>query len=394
LAAGDDRASVAHPLARRRRDPRDVRDDRLLHMRRNVLRRGLLVRAADLTDHHDTARRGVRLEKLEAIDEIHAADRVAADADARRLPEPARRRLPDRLVRQRARPRHDADRARLVDRARHDAELALARRDDAGAVRPDQPAIGVIRQHRLHAHHVEHRHALGDADDQLDAGVRRLEDRVRGERRRHVDHARRRARLALGLRDRVIDRQPQMLAAAASRRDAGDDFRAVLEALLGVERALTPRKPLRDDLRLLADEDAHAAPPASATTFDAASFRSSAGTIASPLSASICLPFSTFVPSSRTTTGTLTSASVTAAITPSAIRSQRTIPPKMFTRIAFTFSLVRMMLNASLTRSAVAPPPTSRKFAGSPPCSLIRSIVAIASPAPLTMQAMLPSSET
>ena len=46
------------------------------------------------------------------------------------------------------------------------------------------------------------------------------------------------------------------------------------------------------------------------------------------------------------------------------------------------------------SRSGVAPPPTSRKFAGSPPCSLMRSIVAIARPAPFTMQAMLPSSET
>ena len=37
-------------------------------------------------------------------------------------------------------------------------------------------------------------------------------------------------------------------------------------------------------------------------------------------------------------------------------------------------------------------PPTSRKFAGSPPVSFMMSIVAIASPAPLTMQPTLPSS--
>ena len=40
---------------------------------------------------------------------------------------------------------------------------------------------------------------------------------------------------------------------------------------------------------------------------------------------------------------------------------------------------------------AVAPPPTSRKLAGSPPNSLIVSIVAIARPAPLTRPPMLPS---
>ena len=52
-----------------------------------------------------------------------------------------------------------------------------------------------------------------------------------------------------------------------------------------------------------------------------------------------------------------------------------------------------MILNASVTFSAVAPPPTSRKFAGSAPNSLMVSIVAIASPAPFTRQPMLPSSE-
>ena len=40
------------------------------------------------------------------------------------------------------------------------------------------------------------------------------------------------------------------------------------------------------------------------------------------------------------------------------------MPPKMFTRIARTFGLERISSNAAVTRSAVAPPPTSRKFAG------------------------------
>jgi hypothetical protein len=39
-------------------------------------------------------------------------------------------------------------------------------------------------QRALDADHVEHRNALGDADDQLDLGIDRLEDRIRGERRR------------------------------------------------------------------------------------------------------------------------------------------------------------------------------------------------------------------
>ena len=40
-----------------------------------------------------------------------------------------------------------------------------------------------------------------------------------------------------------------------------------------------------------------------------------------------------------------------------------------------------------LPARATRRPPTSRKLAGSPPCSLMMSIVAIASPAPLTIAA-------
>jgi len=76
---------------------------------------------------------------------------------------------------------------------------------------------------------------------------------------------------------------------------------------------------------------------------------------------------------------------------PSAIMSQRTMPPKMLTKIALTLSELRISLKASVTRSLVAPPPTSRKLAGAPPFNWITSIVAMARPAPLTRQPMLPS---
>lgn len=124
--------------------------------------------------------------------------------------------------------------------------------------------------------------------------------------------------------------------------------------------------------------------------------------------------------------GILRSSSLAALMMPCAMTSQRMIPPKMFTKIAFTckrmlliritkiffindflisdnsitkvnivsidairiirtfFSSAVMILNASVTCSTVAPPPTSRKLAGSPPCSLMMSIVAIARPAPFT----------
>ena len=76
------------------------------------------------------------------------------------------------------------------------------------------------------------------------------------------------------------------------------------------------------------------------------------------------MPSSSFVPFIRTTSGTLSDTAFAAATTPSAITSQRMMPPKMLTRIALSSGFVSMILNASVTFSAVAPPPTSRKLAG------------------------------
>ncbi len=66
----------------------------------------------------------------------------------------------------------------------------------------------------------------------------------------------------------------------------------------------------------------------------------------------------------------------------------------MLIRIAFTPGSFIMILKPASTVCALAVPPTSRKFAGSPPLSLIMSIVAIASPAPFTIQPTLPSNFT
>ena len=109
------------------------------------LRRVLLGRAADLADHHDRLGLVVGQEHFEHVDELGALDRVAADADRGGLAEALARGLEHRLIGQRARARDDADRARLEDIGRHDADLALAGGDDAGAVRPDQPRLRARR---------------------------------------------------------------------------------------------------------------------------------------------------------------------------------------------------------------------------------------------------------
>src|SRR4029453_7311535 len=98
-------------------------------------------------------------------------------------------------------------------------------------------------------------------------------------------------------------------------------------------------------------------PFAALTTFCAASARSSAAISARPLSFNSCLPRSTFVPSKRTTSGTDNFTVFAAAMMPCAITSHFMMPPKIFTRIAFTFLSAIRILNASVTCSSVAPPP-------------------------------------
>ena len=86
--------------------------------------------------------------------------------------------------------------------------------------------------------------------------------------------------------------------------------------------------------------------------------------------------------------------SLAAATMPSAMMSQRMMPPKILTKMPSTLGSERMILKALITCSLLAPPPTSRKLAGSLPYSLMMSMVAMASPAPFTMQPMAPSSLT
>ena len=219
----------------------------------------LLGVAADLAHHHHGVGVGVSLEHLEGVDEAGAVDRVAADPDAGALADPEVGQLPDSLIRERPRPAHHADPTRLVDVARHDPDLALARGDDAGAIRADQADLGVVGLEVSHrAGHVEDRNPLGDRDDQRDPGVGGFEDRVGGERRRHEDHR----RVGAGLLDRigagVKHRHAQGRSSPLARGHPADQVRAIVAALLGVKRPRLAGDPLADQPGVLVNQDAHA----------------------------------------------------------------------------------------------------------------------------------------
>src|SRR5712671_6472935 len=371
FTSGDDGAGVTHPTAGRRGLAADEADDRLGDVGLDEGGRLFLRGPADLADHHDRGGVGIALEELEHVDEVRPVDRVAPDAHAGRLAEPAPGELVDHLVGERAAARDHTHAADLVDVARHDPDLGLARRDQARAVGADEPARGA-REEGLHPHHVRHRHPLGDAHDERHPRVGRLHDGVGGGGGRDEDQ---RAVGAGGLGrllHRVPDREALVGGAALAGRDPAHHLGAVLLAARGVEGALLAGDALHEDAGLLVDEDAHAwAPRASATTF---------------------LPCSTLVPSARSTTGSLSPSFLTAEMMPSASRSTLNIPPKTLMKTALTLGSDERMRNAFSICSGEAPPPTSRKLAGSPPASLTMSMVAIASPAPFTMQPTLPSS--
>ena len=177
------------------------------------------------------------------------------------LPVPGLFQLVADLVGQRARLGDDADRARVEELRRDDADVGLARREGAGAVGAEQPHPRLLRL-PVEAEHVEDRDPLGDRDHRLDAGLDRLVDRRRGEARRDEDHRGVGAGLGDRFGDLVEDRDALDVLAALAGGDAGDEVGAVGLVAETVEGALAAGQPGDDQLRVVADDDAHLSPPA------------------------------------------------------------------------------------------------------------------------------------
>mmetsp|Transcript_63472 Transcript_63472/g.200752 ORF Transcript_63472/g.200752 Transcript_63472/m.200752 type:complete len:332 (-) Transcript_63472:58-1053(-) len=255
LAARDDRAGVAHAAAGRRREPGDEGHNGLVSPARlDELRPVLLRGAADLPDHDDALRLGVGHELLEAVHEVGAVERVAADAHHGRLAQARRRGLVHRLVRERTGARHHADLAWGVNVAGHDPDLALARLDDARAVGANEARLGLAHHGRLDLDHVVLGDPLRDANDQLDLVLKGLQDRGGREGRGHVDHRRIAVRALLGLSHRVEHGEAEVSGATLLWGHATDHVGAIGNRLLRVEGAVLAGKPLADDLSMLVHE--------------------------------------------------------------------------------------------------------------------------------------------
>src|SRR5262249_37175922 len=152
---------------------------------------------------------------------------------------------------------NNADRPRLVDVARHDADFALAGRDDARTVGTDEPAIWPFLEEAHGPGHVEDGNPFGDRDDHANTSVGRLHDGVRRPRR-HKDHAGVGPGLAHRLGHGIEQRIAILRGAALAGLDGTDDLRAVVTALVGVKRAGLAEA-LDEDFGVLVNEDAHEA---------------------------------------------------------------------------------------------------------------------------------------
>ena len=152
-------------------------------MRGGVGGGALLVVAADLAHEHDGLGLRVGLEELEALPESEPVDGVAAHADAGRLPEARAGEAHGDLVGQGPAARDDADAAGREQRGRHDAGVAAARGDDAGAVGADEderpPGDRAVVEPELRdgLAHVADGDALGDEDGDADAALGGLDAR-------------------------------------------------------------------------------------------------------------------------------------------------------------------------------------------------------------------------
>src|SRR5262249_18274330 len=135
------------------------------------------------------------LERFQAIDERGPWHGVAADSDAGRLADAFLGQLIQRLIRERARTRDDADwPPGRGDLARGDADIALARCDDARAVRTEQAhAWKIAPEAVVEARLVLGWHTLGDHRAEANARLGGLHHGTLDARRWHEDARSRRA---------------------------------------------------------------------------------------------------------------------------------------------------------------------------------------------------------
>src|ERR1700716_1022535 len=100
---------MSHAATRRSSLAGNEADDGLFHLLADEACRLLLVSSPNLADHDDRLRRRILLESVEAIDEVRAVDRIAANSDTCRLTDLGASHLVHDFVGERARAANEPD---------------------------------------------------------------------------------------------------------------------------------------------------------------------------------------------------------------------------------------------------------------------------------------------
>ncbi len=114
--------------------------------------------------------------------------------------------------------------------ARHDADLALLRGDDAWTVGANDADVFRFRVFDG-AYHINGGDAFGDTNNQLNPPIHSLQNRRQSEGRRNINHRRGSASFGDGVFDRVKNRNGSNHLPAFFGSDAANQLSAVLQAL-------------------------------------------------------------------------------------------------------------------------------------------------------------------
>ncbi len=250
FCTADDRTCVAHSPPLRRCLASNKANNRLSAVRFDVLSSFCFHATANFTDHDDAVRVRVVHQELNGFLGRSADDGVTTDANTSRLAHARLGHLVHCFISQCARAGNDADTARVVDKARHDAALGAARCDDTRAVGPNEAAVTAIEV-GFHLNHILHRDPFGNTNDDFNASICSLHDRVTGESRGHENDRSVCTCFFYSICYGIENRLAQVLLATFARRYTAYDIRAVLDHLLSVKGAFLSGKALNDDLRIL-----------------------------------------------------------------------------------------------------------------------------------------------
>ena len=222
---------MPHTLALGRGYAGNVGDNRLAHIRLDIGSRLFFRGTTDFTNHYDGLSSRILLKHLQDIDKVRARDRITTDTYTSRLAVACIGSLLHSFIRERTGTRYDAYFSRKVNMTRHNTDLAFARGDHAGAVGTYQTHAQLVTAH-LGFKHIQRGDAFSNTHNQLDAAVRRFEDRILTEGCRHVDNRSIRASGGHRIGYRIEYRQTQVLLSAFPRGHTANHLCAVLDSLL------------------------------------------------------------------------------------------------------------------------------------------------------------------